>query len=390
MGIGGVLRSSALAIAAASLLPLAAQHQPYTVHDTRPVITNGPYLLAPTENSATLVWMTDTPCHSKVVYGTDGDLSLVAEPQTHGLVPVGTRHVVWISSLQPGKTYNYKLVSTRVVKMKSYWPEKGLSAESPVYSLTPFDRRKRSFSFDLITDTHADPTRTNGLIEGIDWQSSDFLVHLGDAFDTEFDEMIWSRWLDPLSKALAHTRPLIYARGNHEARGAAARVLMDHVPIPEGRFYYARDHGPVHFIVLDTGEDKPDATNVYSGLNRFEEYRERELAWFNDHAGKDQRVKEAPFRVLLMHAPDWGWTGNQGARWTEAANAAGIDLAVSGHTHRFAHMAPGQKDNRYHQLVLGPENIARIDASPDSLTVKVTAIGGRPVASFVVPRRARR
>jgi acid phosphatase type 7 len=384
-----MLRRWFLALAAASMLPVAAQHQPFVVHDTRPVVTNGPYLLAPTETSTTVVWMTDTPCHSKVVYGADGNLASEAEPDLHGLVPIGTRHAVRIDGLEPGKTYQYKLVSTRVVKMKSYWPEKGLSVESPVYSFQTLDRGKPSFSFSLITDTHADLARIGGLLGRIDWKSTDFLVHLGDAFDTEFEEMIWSRWLDPLSKALAYAKPLLYVRGNHEARGAAARSLMEYVPIPEGRFYYARDHGPVHFIVLDTGEDKPDNTNVYSGLNRFKQYREREFAWFENHVRTEPRVSGAPFRVLLMHAPNWGWTDGQAAKWTELANRAGIDLAVSGHTHRFANIAPGQKDNRYHQLVLGPEDLARVDATRDELKVTVTTKGGAAVASFTVPRRTR-
>lgn len=381
-----MLRRSILLLAV--VLPVTAQNQSYTVHDTRPVITNGPVLLAPTETSATVIWMTDTPCHSKVVYGTGGSLTSESEPQRHGLLPVGTRHAVHINGLEPGKTYQYKVVSTRVVKLKSYWSEKGLSIESPVYSFTTLDRGKPAYSFSVITDTHADVSRINGLVERVDWKRTDFLAHLGDAFDTETEEIIWGRWLDPLSKALGHTKPLLYTKGNHEMRGAAARNLMDYLQIPEGRFYYARDHGPVHFILLDTGEDKADDTSVYAGLNRFKQYKEQEFAWFENHVKTEPRMAAAPFRVLLMHAPNWGWTDNQAAKWTEVANKAGIDLAISGHNHRFAHIEPGQKDNRYHQLVIGPEDMARVDVTGNELKVTVTKKGGAPVTSFTVPRRS--
>ena len=64
-----------------------------------------------------------------------------AENPEHGLLPIGLHHAVRVTRLEPGKTYRYRAVSTRVVKMKSYWPEKGLSTESPVYSFTTFDRR---------------------------------------------------------------------------------------------------------------------------------------------------------------------------------------------------------------------------------------------------------
>ena len=366
-----------------------SQSEPFVVHQTRPVIMNGPYLLAPAEDSVTVVWMTDTPCHSKVVYGADA-LDREADNAEHGLLPIGLRHAVRITGLEAGKTYRYRVVSTRVVKMKSYWPEKGLPVEGPVSTFTTFDRGKSSFSFAAITDTHEDVARLAGLVKPVDWSRTDFLVHLGDAFHgIESEEAIWTKFLDPVTKALAFTKPLLYARGNHEARGPGARSLMDYVPIPEGRFYYARDHGPVHFVVLDTGEDKDDNTNVYARLNMFKRYREEELAWFDRHVRTDRRMSEAPFRVLLMHAPNWGWTDDQSARWTEVASRGKFDLAISGHTHRFAHAVPGQKENQYHQLVIGPENLARVEASEKELKVVVTVRDGREIQSFAVARRGR-
>jgi predicted phosphodiesterase len=376
-----------LCLPALAILP-AAQLAPFVTHNTRPVITNGPYLLAPTEDSATIVWMTDTPCHSKVIYEDDDGGVREAENSEHGLLPIGLRHVVRLKGLEPGQTYRYRVVSTRVVKMKSYWPEKGLSVESPLASLTTFDRRKPAFSFSLITDTHEDTKRIASLVRRIDWGSTDFLVHLGDAFHgIESEEALWSLFLDPLSNALAQSKPLLFARGNHEARGAAARSLPEYLPVPEGRFYYSRDHGPVHFVTLDTGEDKDDETNVYAGLNRFKAYREEELAWFEEHSRTNRRMAEAPFRVLLMHNPNWGWVDKRNARWTELANQSGIDLAISGHTHRFAHWKPGQRGNRYHQLIIGPEDVARVDASETQLKVQVIGKDGAMVTSFTVPRR---
>ncbi|MCX6636968.1 MAG: fibronectin type III domain-containing protein, partial [Acidobacteria bacterium] len=94
-----------------------SQSEPFIVHQTRPVIMNGPYLLAPAEDSVTVVWMTDTPCHSKVVYGADA-LDREADNAEHGLLPICLRHAVRITGLEAGKTYRYRVVSTRVVKMK--------------------------------------------------------------------------------------------------------------------------------------------------------------------------------------------------------------------------------------------------------------------------------
>lgn len=372
-----------LAVLILALAPAAAQDKPFVTHESRAVITHGPYLLAPTENSVTVVWRTDSPAHAKLLYGRGETPDRVAEPHEHGLKPIRTLHAVHLTGLEPGVTYRYRIVTSQVVKMRSYWPEKGQDAESPLYSFTTFDRRKPSFVFYAITDTHADLDRIAALLKLIDLGEADFLVHLGDAFDTEDEEMIWTRWLDPLSTALAHSKPLLWVRGNHETRGASARALMNHVPIPERRYYYARDHGAAHFLLLDTGEDKPDATNVYSQLNAFAPYRDEELAWLRQHLAGSAALRQAPFRIMFMHAPNWGWTNDRGAQWDAAARQARVDLSISGHTHRFSY----RDDAGWHRLVLAPTQAARVEVTPGAVQVRVIGPGGATAADFTIPRR---
>ena len=369
--------------------PAQAQSEPFRVFDTRPVITEGPYLMATGETTATIVWFTDTPSHAKVRYGPNDDLSTVAEPQVDGLVPVGTRHVVTLSDLSPGTTYGYEVIATRVVKLNAYWPDKGLDARSGPHRFTTFDRRNPSVSFSFVTDTHEDTGRIQALNQAIDWESTEFLVHGGDAFDwIDTEEQLLRAWLRPTLAGLGHDKPLLFLRGNHELRGPFARRFIDFVPTPEGRFYYARDAGPVHLIVLDTGEDKPDDTNVYAELNRTAPYRSEELAWFRDHVGTTARVAEAPFRVILMHQPEWGWLEEGPGEWVETANAAGVDLVIAGHRHRFSYTPPGPDvEHAYHLLVVGRDQVARVDATADELTVVVTGTDGGVVHRLVIPRR---
>ena len=380
-----ILSVAILAVAA----PVLAQSEPYRVFDTRPVIIEGPYLVATSETTVTIVWLTDTPSHAAVRYGPGSDLSMVAQPQLDGLVPVGTRHVVHLNKLLPGTSYSYEVVATRVVKLKAYWPDKGLDVRSGPHQFITFDRRSPSVSFSVVTDTHEDTGRINRLNQAIDWGSTDFLVHTGDAFhwiDTE--EHLFRAWLRPTTAGLAHTKPLIYARGNHELRGPFARRLFDYVPVPEGRFYYARDAGPVHLIVLDTGEDKPDDTNVYAELNRTVPYRADELAWFREHVKTTARVSEAPFRVIVMHQPGWGWLVDGPDAWVETANEAAVDLVIAGHRHRFSYAPPGPNvDHSYHLLVVGQDQVARVDATTSELKVAVTSTDGSIVHTLVIPRR---
>lgn len=368
--------------------PVHAQSEPYKVYDTRPVITDGPYLVATGETTATIVWLTDTPSHAKVHYGPDGDLSAVAEPQVDGLVPVGTRHVVHLRDLVPGAAYSYEVIATRVVRLKAYWPDKGLETRSGPHRFRTLDRRSPSASFSVVTDTHEDVGRINRLNHAIDWETTDFLVHLGDAFHwIDDEEHVFRAWLRPTAAGLAHSKSLVFARGNHEMRGPFARRLFDYIPTPEGRFYFARDAGPVHLIVLDTGEDKPDDTNVYAELNRTVPYRAEQLAWFRGHVAANRRVSEAPFRIILMHQPGWGWLADGPDAWVETASEAGADLVIAGHDHRFSHTPPGPDTGRsYHVLTLGQDQVARVEATAERLVVTVTDTDGTLVHTLRIPR----
>lgn len=362
--------------------------EPYAVFDTRPVILHGPYLVAPTETSVTITWETDTPCHSKVLYGVDRPNSEAISARD-GLLNVSTHHTVHIRGLKPGQTYQFQAVSTRVVKMKGYWPDKGLTVMSPAATFRTFDSARPSTTFYAVTDTHEDTARIAALMKLADWTNADFLLHLGDAFNTvENEDQVFARWLDPLARGIGPSTPLVYARGNHETRGPFAREFHRYVPIEEGRFYYTRDHGPVHFVVVDTGEDKPDNTNVYAGLNAFAPYREEELAWLETHSRESKRMADAPFRILAMHQPFWGYVNGENDRWTDWANRSGIDLALAGHMHRFSFIEAGRRGNRFPILVIGQDQLAKVEATASQIKVSVLAKDGSLVHSFVVERRA--
>ncbi|MGH7462850.1 MAG: metallophosphoesterase, partial [Longimicrobiales bacterium] len=357
------------------------------------VITRGPYLSAPTDTSATIVWMTDVPAHSKVVYGSGGSRDNEQVPARDGMLPVGTLHSVRLTGLQPGRTYQYRVVSTPVLELNTYWPRKGLELQSPTYSFTTFDRRKPATSFVSVSDTHENPARIDSIMRRVDWSKTEFLVHTGDAFNGVTSEtQVWDGWLDPLIRGgLGPSKPLLFARGNHDTRGPFARELARYVPIEEGRFYYTRDVGPVHLIVIDTGEDKHDSTQVYARLNRMEEYRARELAWLRHHTRSSSRLRDAPFRIMVMHQPQWGWlssdTAAARAEWTAAANEAGVDLVIAGHRHRYSLTpAGGEQGNNYPILVVGQGQVASIEASTTEVRVNVVGSNGVSVVGLTVRR----
>jgi predicted phosphodiesterase len=363
-----------------------AQSEPYKVFDTRPVITEGPYLVALSDTEVSVVWMTDAPSHAKVILR-EGDKVREIEPQVDGLVPVGQRHAVKVGGLAPGTRYTYEAVATRVVKLKPYWPDKGLSTSSPAAAFTTFSPRQAQVSFSVVTDTHEDTARIGRLMKLVDWSNTDALLHLGDAFHwLDSEEQLWSKWLRPTVAAMGPGKPLLFARGNHELRGAFARQLAAYVPTPEGRYYYTRAMGPVHLLVLDTAEDKPDDTNVYAGLNRTQAYRAEELAWLRAQVGDNAHLARAPFRVVAMHQGDWGSLPDNGAAWIALANQARIDLVLAGHDHAFSYHPP-DKVRAYHQLILGQDQLARVEATGQVLTVSVYTDKGSLVHTLKIPVR---
>ena len=68
----------AAALAIASAGRVFAQSEPYKVFETRPVITQGPYLVATSDTATMVVWMTDTPSHSEVRFAKGADLAATA------------------------------------------------------------------------------------------------------------------------------------------------------------------------------------------------------------------------------------------------------------------------------------------------------------------------
>jgi hypothetical protein len=129
---------------------------------------------------------------------------------------------------------------------------------------------------------------------------------------------------------------------------------------------------------------------VYAKLNRTIPYRAAELAWLRDHLKTTPRVASAPFRVAVMHQPTWGWLEAGNEAWVTAANDAGLDLLIAGHRHRFSYTPPGPNvPHKYHVLVVGQDQVARVDATTTELTVVVTGTDGKEVQTIKIPRKAR-
>lgn len=371
---------------------------PYPVLDATPAITQPPLVLDVSDTSAEIEWMTGAAADARVRYGRHA-LDHVAIPETDGLIPVGRVHRVIIRGLEPGHTYQYQAISRRVVQLRPYWPEMGKAVSSDVHTFTTLSATKASTSFAFFTDTHERLGRIKVMTDLIHREPVDFVVDGGDIVNwVQGGDQLREKFLDPVAKALAGTTPLLYVRGNHENRGPYARSLGKYLYAQDGHYYYTRDAGPLHLVVVDTGEDKPDATNVYAGLDDMRDYKRAERAWFAKVLADEPRTRTAPFTVVLAHQPDWGWSYGSGkptamaganADWMKLANNADVDLMIAGHVHRFEFIKPGEQGNDFPILVVGINQVARVDATANSLAVTVTDKQGKVIKTFTLKRHAK-
>jgi acid phosphatase type 7 len=338
-------------------------------------ITHGPYLQGPRATSMTVVWFTNKKCVSRVEFGEDTALSAKAISSHYGLIDANeTRHVVELDGLKPGKTYHYRVVSKEVVKLEPYRVTFGEEVASKTFTFRTSDPAKEAFSFCVVADNHGQAKRLGGMLDRIDRSGVDLMVLDGDMVDYFQEEpQLFDGFIDVCAARFAASVPFVFVRGNHETRGALARQLYNYFPTPEGRFYYSFDHGGVHFIVLDSGEDKADGDKAYSGLADFDAYRRTQAKWLQEDVRSDG-CRNARFRVALVHIPPRGedWHGERSVRelWEPLLNQSGVDLMVCGHLHKNVHVAPGDGGNRYDLAIVSPQAVLRVDVTRDRLTVK--------------------
>ena len=142
--------------------------------------------------------------------------------------------------------------------------------------------------------------------------------------------------------------PVIYARGNHELRGAFAEELLHYTPNSNGKSYYQVKLGPVWALVLDVGEDKVDTHPVYANTIDCDLFR-NEQADFIRRCGAEKSFDRpgVRYRLIICHSPFPRYIGKTKAdeekkrhfiifgRWSQdLKKLIRPDLVLSAHVHK--------------------------------------------------------
>ncbi len=350
-------------------------------------IAEGPFITALTENAVIISWQTDVDTIGKIEYGIDGNYSNVVTECEDGLAAVNKHHIVIINGLRPGTTYNYRTVCTEVKSLEKDNIMLGNTAIGADYSFTTHSTADDDYSFCFITDTHEYTKRITRPLSLVP-QDYSFVVHGGDAFaQIQTTREINYALIEPCVETFAKFKPLYFVRGNHEYRGTYPDKLLEYLPTLTGEWYYSFRKGDSAYTVIDTGISVDDSDQRYGGLIQSTEYRHNQFNRAKEQFKSDEWTT-APMRIVFAHIPFMTNKENTDPvggtqAWTDLMNDAGVKLVISGHRHIYRLDLPDEEKN-YHHLIVGQNQIARVEIKDKAATVTTYEFDGEIVETFTV------
>lgn len=349
-------------------------------------ILYGPYLQGLTEHEVTVVWITSKDAVSWVELAPDDGSHFYAEerPQFYqtnfGKKEIGTLHKVTIAGLEKATSYLYRIYSKEVTAQENYFIGYGKVIASDVYRGKPYlfktlDTQKPQMSFSMVNDIHESSELLEKLINQENLSELDFILYNGDMVSNMFSQkQVFDGFITQSVKSFASELPFFMARGNHETRGVHSNQYINYFPTPTGQPYYSFRQGPVFFIVLDGGEDKPDTDIEYHGLAAFDQYRENQIQWLKETLNSKE-FKEAPIKIAVMHVPPirstWHGPIQVKKHFIPLLNAAGIHLMLSGHLHRHFYIPAGEEDCNFPILINANKHVVRFDIDDKQIRMRI-------------------
>ena len=215
---------------------------------------------------------------------------------------------------------------------------------SKSYSFRPVDS---SDGLDYYTITDAHHALDGAALAASSVENLDFLVILGDSVGmVEYEKDA------QFSNLIAHNVtkgeiPVVYARGNHEIKGAYAEDLHKYVGSKNEDFYYWFTLSDVFGITLDLGEDHDAGWWEYYETDQFGIYHEEQTDFLKDLVAT-KPYENYSYTLIACHIPIQFVNSRKDhvevkATWTELLNKIDPDLALYGHQHDLYPFLEGQE-----------------------------------------------
>lgn len=323
-------------------------------------IKHGPYLQNLKETETTIVWVANKASVGWVEVAPDDGTSYYRFERsrffdsTNGVKNVSELHTVRITGLKPGTSYRYRIYSQEVLERKGEEIVYGNVAAPSIYDkrslkFTTNDRNKPATSFVMLNDIHGNTDYIPKLLNNAGFKETDMIIYNGDMMNWLMDEEdLFKGFMDVTVDLFATHKPMYYARGNHETRGLFAASFQHYFSPKEPHLYFLLRQGPVCFIFLDTGEDKPDSDIEYHGITDYDNYRTEQAKWLSEIV-KSPDFLDAKFKVVIAHMPPlpdqdlWHGQGEVLEKFVPILNDAQVDVMLSGHLHQYFNNKPTDK-----------------------------------------------
>jgi hypothetical protein len=312
-----------------------------------------PFLQNPTNNGITISWFTNVPVQSWVEYGVNGKLDQKQASYIDGqMVCNNEHHKIRLIRLEPGKTYSYRVCSREITLYEGYKKEFGETAYSDIYTFTISAPGETDFTALIFNDLHKNVITMGkfGELLKMTGIAYDFVVFNGDCIANPTDEQDAVAFLSCMNEnAGAEKVPAFYIRGNHEIRDAYSIRLHELFDYVGGKAYGAFNWGDNRIVILDCGEDKPDTTRVYYGMNDFEGFRKDQVIFLKDEL-KSEAFKQASGRILIHHIPIYHERIKYNPcleLWGDILAKAPFDISINAHVHRYAFYPKGVNGNNF-------------------------------------------
>lgn len=357
----------------------------------------GPYVQMVGEREASVVWVTNKKAQSWVEIAPNDGMNFYAEQrpqffQTYlGRKVSGTVHTVKITGLEKGTTYRYRVFSKEILEEAPYRVLYGdvatvASLDRRELFFTTLDPDKTEVRFSVVNDIHGNNEALASLLKDTEKAETDFVLFNGDMvshMDSEKD--LFDGFMNTSVKLFAARTPLYYSRGNHESRGVYASRFMDYFPTNTRMPYYSFRQGPVFFIILDGGEDKPDSDIEYHGTAAFDLYREEQAKWLQQ-VTESAEFQAAPFKVAVIHIPPFGstWHGPLHTKqlFVPILDKAGIQLMLCGHLHQYQYIEAGKEGCSFPVLINSVNEVVQVKASYEKMAVEIQDTTGKILHHF--------
>lgn len=356
--------------------------------------THGPYLQNVSETAATIIFNTDRLVAPGIMIRSGNGPFELVQNSHEGLMDVGDNvHKVRMENLKPGQEYEYKLFASEIKEYRPYKCTFGDTLLSDTYRFQTFKSDMDHVNFTVFCDIHDRAYKLAKYLNSNDIEKQDCYFLNGDILGhIEEERQLYSSFIDTCVSRFASQKPFFYARGNHETRGQFARQLKKYLDFSDDEFYYAQTIGPARFVVLDGGEDKPDDSKEYSGLVDFDPYRLKELEWLKKEVASEE-FKNAGFKIVIIHMPiiknkkNWYGMAFLAEHFGPVLQDAGIDLMISGHTHKNVWIEAGKSGFEYPVMISSNNHFIEAEVNGKEIRLKLKGLDGSVENEYKIDRK---